>query len=209
MACPLRFQCILSRGRKGRRVLIHPQEALLQQARALQQSAGYDEYRRRRVVGEHRLARLVHLGIRQSRYFGRVKTKFQLYLAAPAAVAVSAAHCAQGPSVPLMTSSPRGSVKSRPWPCLRRPHCRNSSHSSPRTRISGQIPSLPSPPDERWRWPASSGAECGASPSATPGRRPPRPGTWPCWWRRSDGSGCRGTPFRGEPRRRSWWPGVY
>ena len=34
---------------------------------------------------EHRLARLVHLGIRQSRYFGRVKTKFQLYLAATVA----------------------------------------------------------------------------------------------------------------------------
>ena len=49
-------------------------------ARALQQSAGYDEYRVRRVV-EHRLARLVQLGIRQSRYFGRAKTIFQLYLA--------------------------------------------------------------------------------------------------------------------------------
>ena len=66
-------------------MLIHPQEALLQQARALQQSAGYDEYRARRVVVEHRLARLVHLGIRQSRYFGRVKTRFQLYLAATVA----------------------------------------------------------------------------------------------------------------------------
>ena len=35
-----------------------------------------------RVVVEHRLARLVQLGIRQSRYFGRAKTRFQLYLAA-------------------------------------------------------------------------------------------------------------------------------
>ena len=66
-------------------MLIHPQEALLQEARALQQSAGYDEYRARRVVVEHRLARLVHLGIRQSRYFGRVKMRFQLYLAATVA----------------------------------------------------------------------------------------------------------------------------
>ena len=66
-------------------MLIHPQEALLQRARALQQSAGYDEYRARRVVVEHRLARLVHLGIRQSRYCGRVKTKFQLCLAATVA----------------------------------------------------------------------------------------------------------------------------
>ena len=83
--CPLRSQCIAAKGRKGRRVLIHPQEALLQQARALQQSAAYDEYRARRVVAEHRLARLVQLGIRQSRYFGRAKTKFQLYLAATVA----------------------------------------------------------------------------------------------------------------------------
>ena len=37
------------------------------------------------VVVEHRLARLVQLGIRQSRYFGRVKTRFQLYLAATVA----------------------------------------------------------------------------------------------------------------------------
>ena len=66
-------------------MLIHPQEALLQEARALQQSAAYDEYRARRVVAEHRLARLVQLGIRQSRYFGRVKTRFQLYLAATVA----------------------------------------------------------------------------------------------------------------------------
>ena len=83
--CPLRSQCIAAQGRKGRRVLIHPQEALLQQARALQQSADYDQYRARRVVAEHRLARLVQLGIRQSRYFGRAKTKFQLYLAATVA----------------------------------------------------------------------------------------------------------------------------
>ena len=80
--CPLRSQCIATKSRKGRRVLIHPQGVLLLQARALQQSAAYDEYRARRVVAEHRPARLVQLGIRQSHYFGRVKTKFQVYLAA-------------------------------------------------------------------------------------------------------------------------------
>ena len=66
-------------------MLVHPQEVLLQQGRALQQSTHYDEYRVRRVVVEHRLARLIQLGIRQSRYFGRVKTRFQLYLAATVA----------------------------------------------------------------------------------------------------------------------------
>ena len=57
----------------------------MRQARALQQSEAFGEYRQRRVVVEHRLARLVQLGIRQSRYFGRAKTKFQLYLAATVA----------------------------------------------------------------------------------------------------------------------------
>ncbi len=38
-----------------------------------------------RQVVEHRLARLVQLGIRQARYFGRAKTLFQLYLAAAVA----------------------------------------------------------------------------------------------------------------------------
>ena len=83
--CPLRSECYTAKGRKGRRVQIHPREALLQQARALQRSADYDEYRQLRVVAEHRLARLEQLGIRQARYFGRVKTKFQLYLAATVA----------------------------------------------------------------------------------------------------------------------------
>ena len=57
----------------------------MQQARALQQSEAFAGYRHRRVVVEHRLARLVQLGIRQARYFGWVKTKFQLYLAATVA----------------------------------------------------------------------------------------------------------------------------
>lgn len=57
----------------------------MQGARALHQSADYDQYRRLRVVAEHRLARLEQLGIRQARCFGRVKTKFHLYLAATVA----------------------------------------------------------------------------------------------------------------------------
>ena len=57
----------------------------MQQARALQRSEAFAGYRQRRVVVEHRLARLVQLGIRQARYFGRDKAKFQLYLAATVA----------------------------------------------------------------------------------------------------------------------------
>ena len=80
--CLLRSQCFAAKGMTGRRVLVHPQETLLQEARALQQSADYGQSRQRRVVAEYRLARLEQLGIRQARYFGRFKTKFQLYLAA-------------------------------------------------------------------------------------------------------------------------------
>ena len=54
----------------------------MQQARALQQSEAFSGYRKRRVVVEHRLARLVQLGIRQARYFEGAKTRSQLYLAA-------------------------------------------------------------------------------------------------------------------------------
>jgi hypothetical protein len=66
-------------------VQLHPQEALLQEARVLQRSESFAGYRKWRVVVEHRLARLVQLGIRQARYFGRAKTRFQLYLAATVA----------------------------------------------------------------------------------------------------------------------------
>ena len=90
--CLLRSRCFTAKGMKGRQVLIHPQEGLLQEARALQQSSDYDRYRQLRVVAEHRLARLEQLGIRQARYFGRVKTKFQLYLAATVANLTLLAH---------------------------------------------------------------------------------------------------------------------
>ena len=83
--CPLRTQCGAAAPGPGRTVQLHPQEALLQQARALQRSEAFGEYRQRRVVVEHRLARLVQLGIRQAHYFGRIKTRFQLYLAATVA----------------------------------------------------------------------------------------------------------------------------
>lgn len=84
-ACPLRSQCVAAADGRGRTVSLHPQEALLQQARALQNTDAFADYRRRRQVAEHRLARLVQLGLRQARYFGRVKTLFQLLMAATVA----------------------------------------------------------------------------------------------------------------------------
>ncbi len=82
-ACPLRARCV--KGRGGRTVALHPQERLLQEARAFQASPAFAEYRRRRQVVEHRIARLVQLGIRQARYVGTTKTRFQLLLAAAVA----------------------------------------------------------------------------------------------------------------------------
>jgi transposase len=82
-ACPVRAQC--TRGKGGRTVQLHPQEALLQQARAFQASPAFAEVRRRRQVVEHRIARLVQLGMRQARYVGRTKTLFQVCLAATVA----------------------------------------------------------------------------------------------------------------------------
>jgi len=84
-ACALRAECVASKKGRGRTVSLHPQEALLQQARALQQSEAFAGYQKRRQVSEHRLARLVQLGIRRARYFGRVKTLFQVLLAATVA----------------------------------------------------------------------------------------------------------------------------
>ena len=82
-ACPLRAKCV--RGASGRSIAIHPQETLLQQARAFQHSPEFGEYRKARQAAEHRLARLVQLGIRQARYVGRKKTLFQLLMAATVA----------------------------------------------------------------------------------------------------------------------------
>src|SRR5712691_712486 len=82
-ACPVRAECV--RGRGGRSVQLHPQERLLQQARELQASPGFREYRTRRQVVEHRIARLVQLGLRQARYVGLAKTLFQACMAAAVA----------------------------------------------------------------------------------------------------------------------------
>lgn len=84
-ACPLRAQCTRAGPGKARTVNLHPQERLLQQARALQASPDFKRYQRMRQVSEHRLARMVQLGVRNARYFGRTKTLFQALMAAAVA----------------------------------------------------------------------------------------------------------------------------
>lgn len=61
-ACPLRSSCMRARLGKGRLVMIHPREALLQEARAFQQSEAFAPYRKLRQAAEHRLSRLMQLG---------------------------------------------------------------------------------------------------------------------------------------------------
>lgn len=83
--CPLRPQCLKTKVNRGRTVQLHPQEGLLRQAREFQNSPEFQIYCQMRQTVEHRLARLVQLGIRQARYFGRKKTLFQVLLAATVA----------------------------------------------------------------------------------------------------------------------------
>jgi len=82
-ACPLRSGCV--RGQGPRTLSIQAEEVLQQQARAHNQTEAGRKSLRERVVVEHRIARLVQLGIRKSRYCGKKKTLWQVVMAALAA----------------------------------------------------------------------------------------------------------------------------
>lgn len=84
-SCLLRASCVRNKSGKGRTVSLHPQEAMLQEAKAFQRSPAYAPYRALRQVAEHRLSRLMQLGARKARYFGREKTLYQLLIAATVA----------------------------------------------------------------------------------------------------------------------------
>src|SRR2546428_6747234 len=93
---------------KGRSISIQPEERLQQQARSYNQTEAGKKSLRERVVVEHGIARLVRLGIRQSRYFGNPKTRFQVIMAAVVAnlsLVVGFSHREQTPAV--NTSDPR------------------------------------------------------------------------------------------------------
>jgi hypothetical protein len=78
--CPRREACTTAAA--GRTVRMHPQEELLQAARAKQETAEGRAALRERVVVEHRLARMGQLGAGQARYLGRRKTGYQIALLA-------------------------------------------------------------------------------------------------------------------------------
>jgi hypothetical protein len=84
-ACPWRPAWVQAKPGRGRLGMRHPQAAVQQEARAFQRSEAVAPYRRRRQVADHRLARLMHLGLRQARSGGRAKTLGQRLLAATVA----------------------------------------------------------------------------------------------------------------------------
>ncbi|MCK5439265.1 MAG: IS1182 family transposase, partial [Gemmatimonadetes bacterium] len=61
-ACPRRAECYTDKRDRGRFVQLHPDEARLQAARALERTDYFGEQYRKRVAVEHRIARLVQLG---------------------------------------------------------------------------------------------------------------------------------------------------
>lgn len=83
--CPLMDACLSSKKGGGRTVTLHPQEGLLQAARAHQKTDAYRQDLVARQSVEHRLARLMQLGLRQARYLGRGKTRLQALMTAAVA----------------------------------------------------------------------------------------------------------------------------
>lgn len=82
LACPHYDDCVGGKHPRGRSITLHPDEEILQEARELEQTEYFDQEYKKRLIVEHRIARLMQLGMRQSRYFGRQKTRFQLRLTA-------------------------------------------------------------------------------------------------------------------------------
>ena len=82
--CPLRTQCTKSPDRAKALTITEKTEALWK-LRKQQRTKRFRHRYRKRVTVEHRLGRLVQLGIRQAKYFGSAKVGFQVALAATVA----------------------------------------------------------------------------------------------------------------------------
>jgi hypothetical protein len=83
-ACPVRTRCVKS-PTHGRTIFVHRQEDQTQKARAYQKTDAFTEDIQTRQVVEHRIARLMQLNMRKSKFYGRAKTLFQLVMAATVA----------------------------------------------------------------------------------------------------------------------------
>lgn len=81
-SCSMRERCTKS---AARTITVTVKTERLQKLRRLQVTKAFRAKYRERVVVEHRIARLVQLGIRQARYLGKRKVAFQLALVAAVA----------------------------------------------------------------------------------------------------------------------------
>jgi len=79
--CPLRSQCVKEKT-SFRTVRLHEHEELVSEAKSFQRTDAFHTIYRRRIVVEHRIARLMHFGARQARYCGSSKVLFQLAMTA-------------------------------------------------------------------------------------------------------------------------------
>jgi len=82
--CPLFARCVRSK-KTGRTVTTHAHEALLQQARARQQTTAFKTLYRLRCAVERKIGELAYHGLRNTRYLGQRKRQFQ-WLSTGAAV---------------------------------------------------------------------------------------------------------------------------
>jgi len=82
--CSLLDRCTKSKA-KRRQISVAERYDDLKQLRAEQRTLEFKKAYRRRVTVEHRIARLVQLGIRQAKYLGRAKVAFQVAMAATVA----------------------------------------------------------------------------------------------------------------------------
>lgn len=90
--CALRSQCTTSKT-AARSVTVTAGSKELDRHRKHQKTKAFRKRYRKRVAVEHAIGRLVGLGVRQARYFGRAKTALQIALAATAANLRLAAVC--------------------------------------------------------------------------------------------------------------------
>jgi IS5 family transposase len=82
--CPMRGRCVKP-GAQWRSVSVHEHEVLIQAAKQFQRTEQFRQLYRQRVTVEHRIARLVQLGLRKARFFGKAKVLFQLAMTAAVA----------------------------------------------------------------------------------------------------------------------------
>jgi len=94
--CPMRAKCTTAKV-SARVVAFTPDTLELRRLRTEQQASAFRSRCRRRVIVEHRFARLLQLGIRKARFFGLRKVAFQISIAAAVAnlgLAMNAMFCA-------------------------------------------------------------------------------------------------------------------